>query len=176
MITIREAEQHDLEALQTIGRATYREHFASIWSADGMQRFLDQDFAPQVLEQSLAARHQHLWLLALDAQQTPIGFAKLNWNRPMPGSDLPGAELQKIYLLKSQAGQGQGRVLLDQVLRQASQAGARYLWLDVLKSNAGARRFYESAGLRQVSEVPFSTDLEQIGMWVMARDLPAPTL
>ena len=46
------------------------------------------------------------------------------------------------------------------------------LWLDVLKSNSGARRFYESAGLRQVDEVPFSTDLEQIGMWVMACDLP----
>ncbi len=105
MITIREAEQRDLEALQTIGRATYREHFASIWSAEGMQRFLDQDFAPQALEQSLAARHQHLWLLALDAQQVPIGFAKLNWNRPVPGSGKVGAELQKIYLLKSQAGQ-----------------------------------------------------------------------
>ncbi|AZC18030.1 GNAT family N-acetyltransferase [Pseudomonas sp. CMR5c] len=176
MITIREAEHRDLEALQTIGRATYREHFASIWSAEGMQRFLDQDFAPQALEQSLAARHQHLWLLALDAQQVPIGFAKLNWNRPMPGSGKVGAELQKIYLLKSQAGQGHGRVLLDHVLQRASQGGARCLWLDVLKSNAGARRFYESAGLRQVGEVPFSTDLEQIGMWVMACDLPTPTL
>ena len=58
------------------------------------------------------------------------------------------------------------------MLQRASAAGESCLWLDVLKSNSGARRFYESAGLRQIGEVPFSTDLEQICMWVMACDLP----
>ncbi|WP_025128132.1 GNAT family N-acetyltransferase [Pseudomonas sp. PH1b] len=172
MITIREAEGRDIDTLQAIGCATYREHFSSIWTADGMQQFLAQDFAPQTLEASLAARHLHLWLLALDEQQQPIGFAKLNWGRPTPGSDRLGAELQKIYLLKSQAGKAYGRRLLEHVLQRASAAGESCLWLDVLKSNTGARRFYESAGLRQIGEVPFSTDMEQIGMWVMACDLP----
>lgn len=174
MITIREADSDDIDALQAIGCATYREHFASIWTADGLQLFLDQDFSPARLAASLAARDQHLWLLALDPQQQPIGFAKLNWARPVPGSDRCGAELQKIYLLKSQAGLGHGRRLLEQVLQRAAAAGESCLWLDVLKSNSGARRFYESAGLQQISEVPFSTDLQQIGMWVMACDLPRP--
>ncbi|KAF0864614.1 GNAT family N-acetyltransferase [Pseudomonas sp. LD120] len=173
MITIREADTRDIQLLQAIGCATYREHFSSIWSSAGLQQFLNQDFAPEHLAQSLDARHSHLWLLALDAQQ-PIGFAKLNWRRPVPGSEASGAELQKIYLLKSQAGKGYGRRLLQHVLQRASDAGETCLWLDVLKSNSGARRFYESAGLRQISEVPFNTDLEQIGMWVMARDLPLP--
>lgn len=172
MITIREADSRDIQALKAIGCATYREHFASIWSAAGMQQFLDQDFSSAHLQASLAARDRHLWLLALDPQQQPIGFAKLNWVRPVPGSERCGAELQKIYLLKSQAGQGHGRRLLEEVLQRASAAGESCLWLDVLKSNSGARRFYESAGLRQIGEVPFSTDLEQIGMWVMACDLP----
>lgn len=172
MITIREADSRDIDALQAIGCATYREHFAAIWTTDGMQQFLDQDFSPANLEASVAARDRHLWLLALDPQHQPIGFAKLNWARPTPGSGRLGAELQKIYLLKSQAGQGHGRRLLEHVLQRASAAGESCLWLDVLKSNSGARRFYESAGLRQIGEVPFSTDLEQIGMWVMACDLP----
>ncbi|RXU67583.1 N-acetyltransferase [Pseudomonas protegens] len=172
MITIREADSRDIQALKAIGCATYREHFAAIWSAAGMQQFLDQDFSDAHLQASLSVRDRHLWLLALDPQQQPMGFAKLNWGRPVPGSDRCGAELQKIYLLKSQAGQGHGRRLLEQVLQRASAAGESCLWLDVLKSNSGARRFYESAGLRQIGEVPFSTDLEQIGMWVMACDLP----
>ncbi|PYY98557.1 GNAT family N-acetyltransferase [Pseudomonas sp. TKO14] len=172
MITIREADSRDIQALKAIGCATYREHFASIWSAAGMQQFLDQDFSSAHLQASLAARDRHLWLLALDPQQQPIGFAKLNWARPVPGSERCGAELQKIYLLKSQAGQGHGRRLLEEVLQRASAAGESCLWLDVLKSNGGARRFYESAGLRQIGEVPFSTDLEQIGMWGMACGLP----
>jgi ribosomal protein S18 acetylase RimI-like enzyme len=41
----------------------------------------------------------------------------------------------------------------------------------VLKSNAGARAFYERQGFNVVGEIPFATDLEEIGMWVMARDL-----
>ncbi|AAY91840.1 GNAT family N-acetyltransferase [Pseudomonas protegens] len=172
MITIREADSRDIDTLQAIGCATYREHFAAIWSTEGMQQFLAQDFAPAPLEQSLADKHLHLWLLVLDPQQQPIGFAKLNWNRPLPDGARRGAELQKIYLLKSEAGKGYGRRLLEHVLQRASAAGEPCLWLDVLKSNSGARRFYESAGLRQVDEVPFSTDLEQIGMWVMACDLP----
>ncbi|NBF09099.1 GNAT family N-acetyltransferase [Pseudomonas sp. Fl4BN1] len=172
MITLREAGNDDIEALQAIGEATYREHFASIWSAEGLRQFLAQDFSDEALRNSLEARDQHLWLLALDTQQQPLGFAKLNWHRPTPGSGLPGAELQKIYLLKSQAGKGYGRRLLEHVLQRASAAGESCLWLDVLKSNTGARRFYESAGLRQIGEVPFSTDMEQIGMWVMACDLP----
>ncbi|AIC19537.1 GNAT family acetyltransferase [Pseudomonas chlororaphis] len=172
MITIREADSRDIDALQAIGCATYREHFSSIWSAEGIQRFLDQDFSLRSLQDSLAAKSEHLWLLALDEQQQPIGFAKLNWARPTPGSGIPGAELQKIYLLKSQAGKGHGRRLLEHVLQRATDAGEPCLWLDVLKSNIGAQRFYASAGLRQIGEVPFNTDLEQIGMWVMACDLP----
>lgn len=45
MITIREADSRDIDTLQAIGCATYREHFSSIWSAEGIQQFLDQDFS-----------------------------------------------------------------------------------------------------------------------------------
>jgi ribosomal protein S18 acetylase RimI-like enzyme len=45
------------------------------------------------------------------------------------------------------------------------------LWLDVLKSNAGAQRFYTSRGFRVLGEIPFNTDLSEIGMLVMARQL-----
>ena len=36
MITIREADSRDIDTLQAIGCATYREHFAAIWSTEGL--------------------------------------------------------------------------------------------------------------------------------------------
>ena len=55
-----------------------------------------------------------------------------------------GAELQKIYFLKSAAGLGYGKQLLQFISDRAVQRGERLLWLDVLKSNANAQRFYEA--------------------------------
>jgi ribosomal protein S18 acetylase RimI-like enzyme len=61
--------------------------------------------------------------------------------------------------------------MLDAVIDRARQRGDRLIWLDVLKSNTGARAFYERHGFEAVGEIPFATDLREIGMWVMARAL-----
>ena len=37
--------------------------------------------------------------------------------------------------------------------------------------HSNAQRFYESFGFRSLGEIPFSTDLAEIGMVVMCRDL-----
>lgn len=46
-----------------------------------------------------------------------------------------------------------------------------FIWLDVLKTNSNAQRFYESFGFGALGEIPFSTDMAEIGMIVMCRDL-----
>ncbi|WP_375373155.1 hypothetical protein [Pseudomonas hygromyciniae] len=43
--------------------------------------------------------------------------------------------------------------------------------MDVLKTNSNAQRFYERFGFRALGEIPFSTDIAQIGMVVMGHDL-----
>jgi ribosomal protein S18 acetylase RimI-like enzyme len=50
---------------------------------------------------------------------------------------------------------------------QAVQRGEHLLWLDVLKSNTHAQRFYEALGFQPTGEIPFATDLTAIGMVVM---------
>jgi ribosomal protein S18 acetylase RimI-like enzyme len=61
--------------------------------------------------------------------------------------------------------------MLEQIIDRARQRGDKLIWLDVLKSNAGARAFYERHGFEVAGEIPFATDLREIGMWVMAREL-----
>lgn len=82
-----------------------------------------------------------------------------------------GAKLQKIYFLKSQAGKGYAKQLLQFTPDAAQNQNEGFIWLDVLKSNSDARRFYERFGFRTLGEIPFSTDMTEIGMVVMCLDL-----
>lgn len=171
MLQIHQATRADLAALIDIGCTTYREHFRQIWSPAGLQAFLDQDFSYRSLEASLESSHKHLWLIASDEHTEVVGFAKVNWSAAAPITGEIGAELQKIYFLKAAAGRGYGKQLLEFICSSAVQRGEQMLWLDVLKSNANARRFYEAFGFQVIGEIPFCTDVAEIGMVAMKLDL-----
>lgn len=171
MITIHKATTADIETLREVGCQTYREHFSTLWSPAGMQGFLEQDFSPTALRQSLELPGRHTWFIACDEQGKAVGFANVNWAVPAPLTGEVGAELQKIYLLKSAAGLGYGKQLLQCVRDEVAQRGEQLLWLDVLKTNVSAQGFYEAFGFRRIGEIPFSTDLVDIGMVVMALEL-----
>lgn len=171
MINIREATRADLDVLCEVGCETYREHFSAIWSLAGMQGFLNQDFSPGTLSQSLESSASHLWLIASDESGRVVGFSKVNWSTPAPLTGAMGAELQKIYFLKSEAGRGYGKQLLRFICNRAIERGERLLWLDVLKTNSNARRFYKDFGFQEIGEIPFKTDLAEIGMVVMVCEL-----
>lgn len=167
MITIRKATTADIDTLREVGCQTYREHFSTLWSPAGMHGFLEQDFSSSALRQSLDFPGRHAWFIAFDQQGNAVGYAKVNWAVPAPLTAEVGAELQKIYLLKSAAGLGYGKQLLWFVRDEVARRGEQLLWLDVLKTNANAQGFYEAFGFRRMGEIPFSTDLVDIGMVVM---------
>lgn len=171
MISIRKATTADIDTLREVGCQTYREHFSTVWSPAGMQGFLEQDFSSSALRQSLELPGRHMWLIACDDQGKAVGFAKVNGAVPAPLTGEVGAELQKIYLLKSAAGLGYGKQLLRCVRDEVAQRGEQLLWLDVLKTNVSAQGFYEAFGFRRIGEIPFSTDLADIGMVVMGLEL-----
>ena len=171
MINIRAATKADLDSLEALGRETYQEHFSTLWSPAGMRDFLKQDFARDSLSRSLDLTDRHSWLIVSDERGTSIGFSKVNWSTPAPITGELGAELQKIYFLKSAAGRGYGKQLLQLICDQAAKRGELLLWLDVLKSNSNARRFYETFGFLQIGEIPFNTDLAEVGMVVMGLKL-----
>lgn len=170
-LKIRVASVSDLPAIQKIGRDTYREHFSSIWSESAQEEFLRNDFSEHALQYSLSSP-SHTWLIAEDASESVVGYAKLNWDCPDPIFHRTGTELQKIYFRSHTTGSGYGKLLLEFIADIAAKR-SNTLWLDVLKSNSGAQRFYASCGFCSLGEIPFSTDLREIGMVVMRRQLTA---
>jgi len=170
VLTLRQATIEDVPVLARLGEATYRSHFTTIWSPARLETYIVAEYGAAALTQSVR-RSDSAWLIA-EADGAPIGFAKLNWDRPLPVPPVrSGTELQKIYLLAERTGQGHGGAMLEGIVARAEERGDRMVWLDVLKSNTGARAFYERHGLKVVGELPFATDLREIGFWVMAREL-----
>jgi ribosomal-protein-alanine N-acetyltransferase len=64
------------------------------------------------------------------------------------------AHLQTIAVATSTRGQGYGRALLDEVLREATERQVRRCLLEVQDDNAAAIRMYERAGFEQISVRP----------------------
>jgi len=171
MLTTRQASMVDVSLLERLGAATYRSHFTAIWSPERLEAYIAAEYGAAPLAESLSRPELAIWLIA-ETDGEPIGFAKLNWNRALPiPAARSGTELQKIYLRAEKTGQGHGGAMLEQIIARVLARGDACLWLDVLKSNDGARAFYERHGFQVVGEFPFATDLREIGMWVMARDL-----
>ena len=171
MLILRQAHLADIPVLEVLGSATYRSHFATIWSSARLEAYIAQEYGAAALSASLARPDLSAWLIA-EHDATPIGFAKLNWDRQLPvAPERFSTELQKIYLLAERTGAGHGAAMLEEIIDRARERGDGLLWLDVLRSNAGARAFYERHGFAVVGELPFATDLREIGFWVMVREV-----
>ncbi len=109
-----------------------------------------------------AADFAHPWspheIAALIARSTTLGAAALD---PASG-DLRGfvlsrlaadeAEILTIAVESASRGRGVGRGLLAETLRQAANAGARAIFLEVDENNAAARALYERFGFVKVGE------------------------
>ncbi|AHG21740.1 GCN5 family acetyltransferase [Chania multitudinisentens RB-25] len=171
MFTVRQALLADLASVRETGIASYVAHFGALWHQQSeMEDFLAKDFSAAALTKTLQDR-QVCWLLAY-LDNTPIGFARLNFDSPLAATATSGAELQKIYFLPGYAGHGYGERLFAEVQRRAIKNLQTLLWLDVLKTNVSARRFYQRQGMEVVGENRFTTASQAVELWYMAKELP----
>lgn len=83
------------------------------------------------------------YAVVADMGEIPVGVAALSveeWNRR--------AALRHIYVDAAYRGHGIGRALIDDLLREARERGARCLWLDTQNINHAAIQFYLRLGFQ----------------------------
>jgi ribosomal protein S18 acetylase RimI-like enzyme len=160
----------DIDKIASLGRETYSQHFSDIWSGAGLENYLDSHFSPEILKAQLKIDLVQYYIPVFKKMAAGIVKIKLQSQIPSPPFD-KGCELEKIYLLRKFTGMGLGKQILATAVELATEANEKFIWLDVLKNNAGAKKLYHSAGFDTVGEINFATDIQKIDMWIMRKQL-----
>lgn len=167
--TIRSAHFNDIEMLNSIGISLYLTNFGEYWTEAGLRAFAEKQFDPDEIARDMETGSASFYIV--ESGGAAIGFAKTKPSQLLPGSKLTGTLLEKLYLQPTHTGKGIGQFVLAFLLEQAREKQTQLIWLDVLKPNHRAQRAYEKSGFRIVGEVPFDTDIQKIGFYVMALEL-----
>lgn len=169
MAVIRYARPGDEAEIVELGTSTYGAHFGELWSPEGLAGFLAGQFSAARIRGELEEGDAIRYVVA-ERDGELAGFAKILRDRPVTGLEGErGLLLQQLYLRPKVTRQGIGSVLLEAVLGLGASLGEPRIWLDVLRSNAGAIRLYERHGFVRRLEIPWASDLREIGLWVMTR-------
>jgi ribosomal protein S18 acetylase RimI-like enzyme len=138
-----------------------------------LRSYLDHTFGVEKIRRRLKRNRNAYWIALVD--QLPVGYAKLKLSSPTSLLALPiVAQLQKIYVLKEFLGQGIGRPLLEAVMEHAAAEKVDALWLDVLKENERAIRFYERHGFTALGDDIYTIGAQTFRFHLMALQGTAP--
>jgi ribosomal protein S18 acetylase RimI-like enzyme len=153
-ITIRGAVPSDAAGLAELAARTFRDTFAAENAAEDMALHLARAYGPQQQGRELADP-QIITLLA-DANGESVGYAQLR-RGPAPACVTGEApiELWRFYIEREWHGHGIAQALMNQVEREARNAGARMLWLGVWERNERAKAFYRKCNFVDVGSHVF---------------------
>ncbi|KAA9349657.1 GNAT family N-acetyltransferase [Larkinella humicola] len=147
---IRTATLEDAVALTDLAIRTMREAFGPPHNpAELVEAYIQEAFSVEQTRQELLDS-QATFLVSISPEQEVVGYAKLRRNRPP--RQLKGQhaiEIQRLYVLDSQIGNGLGRQLMENCLDRARREGYQVLWLGVWERNKRAIGFYERMGFQQ---------------------------
>ena len=141
---------------------------ASLGIRCGDEGFLDAEYAPSVIEQSLTESHVSWFVAETDR---PVGFMKVTWDAMLPETDKRGVLLNKLYLDPAETGKHYGQDMFNKIIDMARSRGKDSLWLEVLEQNAGAYRFYQKQGMLCIKNVLFETASQQSILRIMGMSL-----
>jgi ribosomal protein S18 acetylase RimI-like enzyme len=152
--TLAPVAEPDFAVLRELAGEIWRQHYAAIISDAQIEYMLAGRFSGDVLRAHI--READKWLNLLQVSGTPVGYCAYE----LAGMDDHGIakaamKLGQLYVLESHRGRGLGRHMLRHVEERVRELGSRRLWLQVNKKNAGAIRFYRSAGFEVVREGVF---------------------
>lgn len=163
-VTIRAATTADISTIVELAEATWEPTYRFIISKEQIDYMYRVIYTPASLLRQMQEQG-HQFLLLLDADQQPGGFASYS------AKETPGSyHLNKIYILPSHQGQGFGQLLLHAVETAVQTAGGHILELNVNRHNP-ALAFYEHAGFARHREEDIAIGPYWMNDYVMRKEL-----
>jgi ribosomal protein S18 acetylase RimI-like enzyme len=144
MQTIRIATIDDARILSELGARTFYDTFRPYNSEADMQTYITKSYSEAQIESNLQDQQIHYALLFDDNEA--VGYVKLLLNASNEKLKESCIELEKIYVLQTNHGNGAGKLLMDYAITFAKDHQYRILFLGVWEENKRAVRFYEKNG------------------------------
>ncbi|HUX83671.1 MAG TPA: GNAT family N-acetyltransferase [Chitinophagaceae bacterium] len=85
---------------------------------------------------------------------------------PLEGGDEETCELQKMYVVPEARGNGLGRMLMDECLAFAREAGFRTCYIETMPQLKSALKLYESTGFTYLKSPMGKTGHFACGLWM----------
>ena len=129
----------------------------------------DNDAWPEeTFKSELAAKHTY-YILALE-ENLVVGYAGLS---KLPGSDQ--ADIQTIAVREDKRGLGIGKKLMDTLTLQATELGAKEIFLEVRADNSIAQKLYKLFGFKQIGTRKKYYQPDGVDAFIMKTDMRLKT-
>ncbi len=175
-MTFCTATPADLDILLTLSIQTMREAFGPPHNpVEITEAYIASAFTAGSLARDLTDPRSTFVLACTDAGM-PVGYARLYRRNPPRQMPEPfrragqAIEIERLYLLESAIGQGQGQQLMTYCLDIARTEGYRAVWLGVWERNQRGINFYNRNGFVRFGwhYFQFGPD-RQRDFWMMRR-------
>ena len=143
-IAIRFAGTDDINIIGFLAQQIWPSTYKKILSEEQLNYMMNLFYSPGSLqEQMIDKKHS---ILIVEENEEPIGFASYST------IDEPGIyKIHKIYVLPDQQGKGLGKLVINFIIDNIKESGARALQLNVNRYNK-AKFFYEKLGFEVIRE------------------------
>jgi ribosomal protein S18 acetylase RimI-like enzyme len=143
-IAIRFAGTDDINIIGFLAQQIWPSTYKKILSEEQLNYMMNLFYSPGSLQEQMIDK-KHSFLI-VEENEEPIGFASYST------IDEPGIyKIHKIYVLPDQQGKGLGKLVINFIIDNIKESGARALQLNVNRYNK-AKFFYEKLGFEVIRE------------------------
>jgi diamine N-acetyltransferase len=160
---IRKVKSHEVGLLAELAEKIWWPTYGDILSSEQLRYMLDTIYSEEALQKHLMEGTQEFFFL-LSEEENKIGFAGISQK-----SDRVW-KLEKIYVLPLYQGTGAGKFLLEAMLDEMKNKGAKEMILNVNKYNK-AYHFYLKMGLQVIKEEDIPIGSYWMNDYVMGKEL-----
>lgn len=155
-MTIREATVADIPAVAELAIKTYRDAFCRIYAPEDLERRLRDTRSEKYFAQTMKTNK----VLVAEEGGLLVGYAEFGVaDIAYPGITKDDMELHRLYVHEDYQRKGIGRALLDAAFAHPEMQGANRVFLDVLKENERAIRFYQNYGFTDTGSKDVEGDI-----------------
>jgi N6-L-threonylcarbamoyladenine synthase len=130
--------------------------------------FANDAWPEETFKSELAAKHTY-YILALE-DNLVVGYAGLS---KLPGSNQ--ADIQTIAVREDKRGLGIGKALMDTLTLQATELGAKEIFLEVRADNSIAQKLYKLFGFKQIGTRKKYYQPDGVDAFIMKTDVRLKT-